>query len=392
MSLNRLLRVKNFGRSPIGNKFGNFCFSRAFSSNLVIPLPENSFTGYKCSNLPTQIETTSEEMLKLFEQMTLIRRAETAADILYKANKIKGFLHLCNGQEAITAGFEAAITKEDAIITAYRDHGTFMGRGGTATEMIAELLGRFNGCSKGKGGSMHMYRKEAHFYGGNGIVGAQVPVGAGIALAFQYLNKPNVCLSFYGDGAANQGQVFEAYNLAAIWKLPVIFICENNHYAMGTSKARSTLGTDYYKRGQYIPGVRVNGMDVYAVKAIGKWSKDWCVSGNGPLVLEIDTYRYVGHSMSDPGTTYRTREEIDNVRKTRDPIGLLKNRILELGVATEAELKNIEKKAKAEIEAAEQEAINGPEPPADQLYKDVYAEDVYIRGVELANSYNPKSN
>jgi pyruvate dehydrogenase E1 component alpha subunit len=228
---------------------------------------------------------------------------EMAADRLYKEKKIRGFCHLSTGQEAVAVGIEHAIERADHLITAYRCHGFAMMRGGTVKSIIGELLGRREGIAYGKGGSMHMF--SPGFYGGNGIVGAQVPVGAGIAFAQQYEGKKQVTLALYGDGASNQGQVFEAYNMASLWKLPVIFGCENNKYGMGTAANRSSAITEYYKRGQYIPGLKINGMDVLAVKAAVKYGKEYCAAGKGPLVYEYVTYRYGGHSMSDPGTTYR---------------------------------------------------------------------------------------
>ena len=230
---------------------------------------------------------------------------------------------------------------------------------------------------------MHMFAHE--FYGGNGIVGAQVPIGAGVAFAQQYREQKRVTFSLYGDGAANQGQVFEAYNMAALWKLPAIFVCENNRYGMGTSAGRAARSTNYYTRGDYIPGIRVNGMDVLAVRQASKWARQYCIDGNGPMVMEMMTYRYGGHSMSDPGTTYRTREEIQNMRSNNDPITGLKNRIVESGAAVDEELKKIEKEARAEVDKAVEEAKASPEPPMSDLYSQIYApgsEPSFIRGVE----------
>ena len=276
---------------------------------------------------------------------------------------------------------EAAITKEDAIITAYRCHGFALTRGQSATAIIAELMGRETGSSKGKGGSMHIFGPE--FYGGNGIVGAQVPLGAGVALAQKYLGLNAMTFSLYGDGAANQGQVFEAYNMAKLWDLPVAFVCENNLYGMGTSAARAAASTQYYTRGDYIPGIRVNGRDALAVKAGCTYARDWTLSGKGPIVMEMVTYRYGGHSMSDPGTTYRTREEIQNMRSNSDPITGHKQRLEEFGVLSAEEMKAIEKEIRAEIDQAVKDAKAAREPDVKELYTEIYCkgtEPVRARG------------
>jgi pyruvate dehydrogenase E1 component alpha subunit len=308
---------------------------------------------------------------------------EMSADGLYKAKQIRGFCHLCTGQEAVSVGMEAAITPDDHIITAYRCHGFTYIRGGSIKSIVAELLGRKDGTSKGKGGSMHMFAKN--FYGGNGIVGAQVPVGAGIAFAQKYLGNNNITFALYGDGAANQGQVFEAYNMAKLWDLPVAFVCENNRYGMGTSAARSSASTKYFTRGDYIPGIQVNGMDVLAVRQACSYAKEWTSAGKGPIVIEMVTYRYGGHSMSDPGTTYRTREEIQHMRSTSDAITGLKQRILDLGVATEAEIKTIDKEARQVVDEAVEEGKASPLPDESALYEDIYvkgSEPQFLRGRE----------
>ncbi len=320
---------------------------------------------------------------------------EMGADRLYKEKKIRGFCHLSTGQEAVAAGIEHAITKEDHVITAYRCHGFALMRGGTVRSIIGELLGRREGIAYGKGGSMHMFAKG--FYGGNGIVGAQVPVGAGIAFANQYTGKDNTTVCLYGDGASNQGQVFEAFNMAKLWNLPILFGCESeqhhlyiqitsiadnpsdNKYGMGTAANRAAALTDYYKRGQYIPGLKVNGMDVLAVKAAVQYGKEYTRAGHGPLVFEYVTYRYGGHSMSDPGTTYRTREEIQRMRSTNDPIAGLKQKLLDWGVTSEEELKGIDKEARAFVDAEVAEAEKMAEPEASQK---ILYEDIYVRGSE----------
>ncbi|ROW17550.1 hypothetical protein VPNG_00523 [Cytospora leucostoma] len=343
----------------------------------TVTLSDESFETYELDPPPYTVEVTKKELKDMYREMIVTRQLEMASDRLYKEKKIRGFCHLAVGQEAVSTGIEHAITREDDIITAYRCHGFAYMRGATVRSIIGELLGRREGISYGKGGSMHMFAKN--FYGGNGIVGAQVPVGAGLAFAHKYTGRKNVSIVLYGDGASNQGQVFEAYNMAKLWNLPAIFGCENNKYGMGTSAARSSALTEYYKRGQYIPGLKINGMDVLAVKAAVKYSKEWTNAGNGPLVLEYVTYRYGGHSMSDPGTTYRTREEVQRMRSTNDPISGLKTHIVEWGVATEDEVKAIDKEARAFVN--EEVAIAEAMPEPEAIPKICY-EDIYVRGSE----------
>ncbi|RWS14181.1 putative pyruvate dehydrogenase E1 component subunit alpha-like protein [Dinothrombium tinctorium] len=329
----------------------------------------------------TEVTITREDALKYYRQMVTIRRLENAASSLYKEKAIRGFCHLYAGQEAVCVGLEDAITKEDSVITAYRAHGWTYIRGVSAAGVLAELTGKQSGCAKGKGGSMHMYCKE--FYGGNGIVGAQVPLGAGIALAKQYQGTKDVCLSLYGDGAANQGQVFEAFNMAKLWNLPCLFICENNGYGMGTSAARASANVDFYTRGDVVPGMWIDGMDVLAVKQGGKFLVDLCREGKGPFVVEVATYRYTGHSMSDPGTSYRTREEIQEVRQTRDPITHFRDKIIDAGLTTAEEIKKIEAEAKNEIDEAVKIAKSDSELSKEHLYADIYANPLEeeIRGL-----------
>ncbi|KAJ5540726.1 Pyruvate dehydrogenase E1 component subunit alpha [Penicillium frequentans] len=343
----------------------------------TVRLSDESFETYEIDPPPYTLETTKKELKTMYNDMVSMRRMEMAADRLYKEKKIRGFCHLSTGQEAVAVGIEHAITRMDKVITAYRCHGFALMRGGTIRSIIGELLGRREGIAYGKGGSMHMFAEN--FYGGNGIVGAQVPVGAGLAFAQQYNEQPNTSIVLYGDGASNQGQVFEAFNMAKLWKLPVLFGCENNKYGMGTSAARSSALTEYYKRGQYIPGIKVNGMDVLATKAAVQYGKDYAISGNGPLVFEYVTYRYGGHSMSDPGTTYRSREEIQRMRSTNDPIAGLKQKMLEWGVTSEEELKSIDKAARAHVDAevAEAEKMAAPDNTDRNLF-----EDIYVRGSE----------
>ncbi|KPI34316.1 Pyruvate dehydrogenase E1 component subunit alpha, mitochondrial [Cyphellophora attinorum] len=348
-----------------------------------VKLSDESFETYELDPPPYTLNTTKKELKQMYYDMVAVRRMEMAADRLYKEKKIRGFCHLSTGQEAVAVGIEHAITKEDAIITAYRCHGFALMRGGTVKSIIGELLGRREGIAYGKGGSMHMFAKG--FYGGNGIVGAQVPVGAGIAFAHQYTGSKTTTLALYGDGASNQGQVFEAFNMAKLWNLPILFGCENNKYGMGTSAARSSALTEYYKRGQYIPGLKINAMDVLAVKAAVQYGREYTVEEKGPLVLEYVTYRYGGHSMSDPGTTYRTREEIQRMRSTNDPIAGLKMKILDWGVCSEDELKGLDKKAREAVdkEVAEAEAMDVPETTPQVLFEDIYvrgSEPPYLRG------------
>ncbi|KAK0278967.1 alpha subunit of pyruvate dehydrogenase [Friedmanniomyces endolithicus] len=359
-----------------------------------VKLSDEAFETYELDPPAYTLDTTKGELKKMYYDMVAVRRMEMAADRLYKEKKVRGFCHLSTGQEAVAVGIEHGIQKTDHVITAYRCHGFAMMRGGSVRSIIGELLGRREGIAHGKGGSMHMF--STGFYGGNGIVGAQVPVGAGIGFADQYLGKSSVTLSLYGDGASNQGQVFEAFNMAKLWNLPVIFACENNKYGMGTASARSSALPEYYKRGQFIPGLKINGMDVLAVKAAVEFGKQWCVAGKGPLVYEFVTYRYGGHSMSDPGTTYRTREEIQRMRSTNDPIAGLKLKILEWEVASEEELKAIDRKAREHVdeEVAAAEAMEAPHATQEVLYEDIYvkgSEPAFLRGrTPEENFYYPE--
>ncbi|XP_055374774.1 pyruvate dehydrogenase E1 component subunit alpha, mitochondrial-like [Condylostylus longicornis] len=323
---------------------------------------------------------TKEDAIKYYTQMQTIRRIETAAGNLYKEKIIRGFCHLYSGQEACAVGMKAAMKPQDNIISAYRVHGWTYLMGVSPLGVLAELTGRQSGCARGKGGSMHMY--APNFYGGNGIVGAQVPLGAGVALACKYKENGGVCLALYGDGAANQGQVFEAYNMAYLWKLPCIFVCENNGYGMGTSAERAASNTDYYTRGDALPGIWVDGMDVLSVRTAFQFAIDYAVK-NGPLVMEVFTYRYSGHSMSDPGTSYRTREEIQEVRQKRDPITSFKDRIInEFGLVTADELKAVDNTVRKEVDEATNKAKSDKEIPLEELWTDVYSNnlDPKIRG------------
>lgn len=301
--------------------------------------------------------------------------------ILFKTTNTLFFFflsHLSIGQEAVAVGIEHAISKLDSVITSYRCHGFTYMRGATVKAVLAELLGRREGVSYGKGGSMHMYAPR--FYGGNGIVGAQVPLGLGLAFAHKYTGENAATVTLYGDGASNQGQIFESYNMAKLWNIPCIFACENNKYGMGTSAARSSALTKFYQRGQYIPGLKVNGMDVVAVYQATKFAKEWTGSGKGPIVLEFETYRYGGHSMSDPGTTYRTREEIQHMRSESDPIAGLKLRLLNNKIISEDELKKVDKETRAFVDKEAAAAEASPPPAAEAK---ILFEDVYVPGTEI---------
>jgi pyruvate dehydrogenase E1 component alpha subunit len=319
----------------------------------------------------TTVKLTKDEATKYYTQMQTIRRIETAAGNLYKEKIIRGFCHLYSGQEACAVGMKAAMRDVDNIISAYRVHGWTYLMNVTPTGVLAELTGRQSGCARGKGGSMHMY--APNFYGGNGIVGAQIPLGAGVAFACKYKENGGMCLALYGDGAANQGQVFEAYNMAYLWKLPCIFVCENNNYGMGTSAERAAMNTDYYTRGDMVPGIWVDGMDILAVRSATEFAIDY-VNKHGPLVLETNTYRYSGHSMSDPGTSYRSRQEIQEVRQKRDPITSFKELIIELGLLNADEVKEIDSKVRKEVDEATAIAKSDAELGPQHLYTDVYSQ------------------
>lgn len=335
-----------------------------------IKLHEESFHGYRCEPPSNDVSVTKDELIWMYDHMVTMRRMEQAADALYKQKLIRGFCHLAIGQEAVSVGMESAIDKDDRVITSYRCHTFAVLRGGTIKGVLAELMGREAGMSNGKGGSMHIFTPS--FFGGNGIVGAQVPLGAGIAFAQKYLHKKAATFALYGDGASNQGQVFEAYNMAKLWDIPCVFVCENNKYGMGTSAERSSQNTNYFTRGDQIAGIQVNGMDVLAVKKASEFAKEWTTSGKGPLLVEFVTYRYGGHSMSDPGTTYRTRDEVQSVRSAQDPIAGLKKYILEWGVVDESELKAMDKKAKDVVAEAVEEAKKSPMPGLHEFWTDIY--------------------
>jgi pyruvate dehydrogenase E1 component alpha subunit len=317
---------------------------------------------------------SGDELKQFYREMLLIRRFEEKAGQLYGMGLIGGFCHLYIGQEAVVVGLEAAAEEGDKRITSYRDHGHMLACGMDPGGVMAELTGREGGLSKGKGGSMHMFSKEKHFYGGHGIVGAQVPLGAGLAFADKYQENGRVTFTYFGDGAANQGQVYETFNMAALWDLPVVFVIENNQYAMGTAQARSTSTPDIYTRGEAfgIPGEAVDGMNVLSVKEAGERAVAHCRSGKGPYILEVKTYRYRGHSMSDPAK-YRTREEVQKMRSERDPIEQVRDLLLDGKHASEDDLKVIDKEIKDIVNDAADFSRNSPEPALEELWTDIYA-------------------
>lgn len=311
--------------------------------------------------------------LKYYKEMLLIRRFEEKSGQLYGMGLIAGFCHLYIGQEAVVVGMQNILQKNDSTITTYRDHGHILVAGTDPKIVMAELMGKSTGCSKGKGGSMHMFDVEKKFYGGHGIVGASAAIGTGLAFADKYKNTDAVTLAYFGDGALNQGQVYESFNMAALWKLPVIYIVENNGYSMGTSIARHCSINDLYKRSESfgIPGIQIDGMNLLEVLEKGKEAVDFVRQGNGPIFIEMRTYRYRGHSMSDPGN-YRSKEEVLNMREHHDPITSYTSYLLENKLATEEQLKTIEKEVKKIIEEAVEFAQNSPEPDADELYTEVH--------------------
>ncbi len=321
---------------------------------------------------PSPPKFTKEQELKALREMLLIRRFEEKAGQLYGMGAIGGFCHLYIGQEAVVVGMQMALKEGDQVITGYRDHGHMLACGMEANGVMAELTGRRGGYSKGKGGSMHMFSAEKHFYGGHGIVGAQVSLGTGLGFANKYRGNDNVSVAYFGDGAANQGQVYESFNMAELWKLPVIYVIENNRYAMGTAVHRSSAQQDFSRRGVSfgIPGEQVDGMDVRAVKAAADKAVKWCREGNGPYILEMQTYRYRGHSMSDPAK-YRTREEVEKVRHDQDPIEQVRHRLLESKVS-EQDLKAIDAEVRDIVNASAEFAQGDPEPDVAELYTDIY--------------------
>ncbi len=319
-----------------------------------------------------KISLSPEQMIKAYQDMLLIRRFEEKAGQLYGMGLIGGFCHLYIGQEAVVVGLQMNLSEKDTVITSYRDHGHMLACGMEANGVMAELTGRIGGYSKGKGGSMHMFSREKNFFGGHGIVGAQVSLGTGMAFAHTYKNDGAVCLTYMGDGAANQGQVYESFNMAALWKLPVVYIIEDNKYGMGTSTCRASASSDFYKRGEPwgIPGIEVDGMDIFKVKEAGAKAVEHARSGKGPFLLHIKTYRYRGHSMSDPGK-YRSKEEVESMRENHDPIAHLKNSMLAKKILSDEGFKDIEVRVKKTVNDAAEFSQTSPEPDAFELYTDV---------------------
>lgn len=331
------------------------------------PIPNRERPGE-----PQRFKASKEQLLEFYRQMLLIRRFEEKAGQLYGLGLIGGFCHLYIGQEAVAVGLQSALNGDtDSVITGYRDHGHMLAYGIDPKVIMAELTGREAGISRGKGGSMHMFSTEKKFYGGHGIVGAQVSLGAGLAFGHKYAGDGGVCLAYFGDGAANQGQVYESFNMAELWKLPIIFVIENNQYAMGTSVQRSSAEDQLYRRGESfrIPGIQVDGMDVLACRGAAETALEWVRSGKGPIILEMKTYRYRGHSMSDPAK-YRSRDEVQSMRDNSDPIEGVKKELAAAGV-TEADLKSIETEIRKIVNEAADFAESTPEPDPAELYTDV---------------------
>jgi len=334
-----------------------------------------ALTKRKTSTGPSGQADGADMLVTYYRDMLLIRRFEEKAGQMYGMGLIGGFCHLYIGQEAVVIGMQAAIRPTDAVITSYRDHGHMLAGGMESRGVMAELTGRAGGYSKGKGGSMHMFSREKNFYGGHGIVAAQVPLGTGLAFAYKYRGEDGVCLTYLGDGAVNQGQVYESFNMAALWNLPCIYVIENNKYGMGTAVQRASAGTELFRRGQAygIPGAAVDGMNVVAVKEAADKAVAHCRAGKGPYILEMNTYRYRGHSMSDPAK-YRTKEEVERMRSQHDPIDQLRKLLLERKLIDEEGLKQIDREIKDIVTDAADFAQTSPEPDAAELFTDVLVE------------------
>lgn len=342
----------------------------------AMPITQVSVKNTTKTQQPKSKKPSKNDLMAYYRDMLLIRRFEERAGALYGTGEIAGFCHLYIGQEAVVVGMQAVLSDQDSVITAYRDHGHMLACGMEPNGVMAELTGRIDGYSKGKGGSMHMFSAEKKFFGGHGIVGAQIPLGAGLAFAHQYREDGGLCATYFGDGSANQGQVYEAFNMASLWKLPVIFILENNGYAMGTSVARHAAGGDLSKRGEAfgIEGHKVNGMDILEVIEAGQMAVDHVRSGKGPILLEMNTYRYRGHSMSDPAT-YRTKDEVDDMKSNKDPIEAIKALLeQEHGVKAE-DLKAFDKETRDICKKAAEFALESPLPDPKELYTDILVEN-----------------
>ncbi|AUW59125.1 pyruvate dehydrogenase (acetyl-transferring) E1 component subunit alpha [Sphingobium sp. SCG-1] len=346
---------------------------RTASAKAAAPAPADH--NRERPDAPSDYKASKEELLEFYRQMVLIRRFEEKAGQLYGLGLIGGFCHLYIGQEAVAVGIQSALEPgKDSVITGYRDHGHMLAYGIDPKVIMAELTGRAAGISRGKGGSMHMFSVEHKFYGGHGIVGAQVSLGTGLGFAHKYNDDGGVCVAYFGDGASNQGQVYESFNMAELWKLPIIFVIENNQYAMGTSVNRSSAEDQLYRRGESfrIPGIQVNGMDVLAVRGATEEALAWVKAGKGPILLEMKTYRYRGHSMSDPAK-YRSREEVQEMRDKSDPIEGAKAYLLKAGVS-EDEIKKMDQDIRKIVSEAADYAESSPEPEAAELYTDVLVE------------------
>jgi len=341
----------------------------------IKPQPKARAKAARKSAPAALYKASKEDLLRFYREMLSIRRFEEKAGQMYGQGLIGGFCHLYIGQEAVVVGIQDCLEEGDSIITGYRDHGHMLAAGVEASAVMAELTGRAGGISGGKGGSMHMFSTVKGFYGGHGIVAAQVPIGTGIAFAHRYRQENNICVTYFGDGAANQGQVFEAFNMARLWDLPVLYVVENNRYAMGTSVIRSSGSRELWKRGESfkIPGKQVDGMNVLAVRAAAEEAINHVRSGKGPYLLEMQTYRFRGHSMSDPAL-YRSKEEVQHMKAEHDPIDQVKRLLLDKKLASEDDLKEIGRAIKDEIIKAAEFATSSPEPETDALYKDVLAE------------------
>jgi len=385
--------MKTFSKLNFATKKSfNSCIGlRNFSNTIKIPLDKpHDFSELDPKHFPTETTTNKDELLRYFKTLTLWRRVEYESDNLYKNKEIRGFCHLYIGQESIALGMEEGMTFQDLLITAYREHCQAMSRGHTPKEVIAEMMSRYTGATKGKGGSMHYYNKKNNFYGGHGIVGAQIPMGTGLAFGLKYKkNKDNCCFTMYGDGTVNQGQSLESSNMAGLWKLPICYVIENNRYSMGTSVERHSHHTPIMSKFRSFPGVKTDGQCVFQVREWTKFCKQHVIK-KGPMFWEIDTYRYQGHSMSDPGISYRTKGEVTDFRKTRDCIQKVKDIILDNKVATEKELKAIENEIRDKIEAEIEEIFKDPLPPAEELFTELYInqDKMFIRGCDLEGSYH----